>query len=104
MSARKLPISLTRRAQRDIERLLVHTEQQWGEEQRYIYAHAIDRALKLLGDNPNIGRLRDDLRSAYRVYPIEQHLILYRITSRSVSISRVLHRRMDVRSAMQDRP
>lgn len=104
MSAPELPISLTRQAQRDSERLLPYTVQRWGEEQRHTYALAIDRALRLLGDNPGIGRPRDDIRPGYRIYPVEHHLILYRITPNTISVIRVLRNRMDVPRAMRGRP
>ena len=101
MSAPRLTVSFTRRAQRDFENILFHTLQQWGEEQRDKYALAMTRALQVLGENPNLGRARDDLAPGYRSYLVEQHVILYRVTTRSVRVSRIIHNRMDARSAMK---
>jgi toxin ParE1/3/4 len=101
MSAHRLPVVLTRRAREDFEDILLHSQRNWGEAQRLAYALAIDRALQVLSDNPNIGRARDDLAPGYRSYLVEQHVILYLVTIRSVSISRIIHNRMDARRALQ---
>jgi toxin ParE1/3/4 len=103
MSAPKLPVSLTRRAQRDFEELLLYSEQRWGEEQRDTHGLAIDRVPRPLGENPQLGRVRDDLGPGYRSYPAEQHVIIYRVTRRGLSVSRILHHRMDARRALHRR-
>jgi len=103
MSARKRPVSLTRRARQDFEEILIHSFREWGEVQRDRYALAINRALTIIGDNPQIGRARADLPSGYRALPVEQHVIIYHVTTRAVSIVRILHSRMDVQRALRRR-
>jgi toxin ParE1/3/4 len=101
MSAPKLPVILAPRARRDLDNILVYTLQHWGEEQEAIYADRIRRALALIGDNPLVGRSRDDLRVGVRAFPIEQHLIIYEVRQTSVRVARILHRRMNAHRALQ---
>jgi toxin ParE1/3/4 len=103
MSAHKRPVNLSRRAREDYRQILLHSVQTWGEEQQRAYNAALLRALAIVGDNPNIGRARPDLPPGYRAFPVEQHIILYRITSRAVSVARIIHSRMDVQRALRQR-
>jgi toxin ParE1/3/4 len=103
MSARKRLAVLTKKAQADYRQILLYSVQTWGEEQQRAYNAALLRALAVIADNPNIGRARPDLPSGYRAFPVEQHVILYRITTRGVSVARIVHSRMDVRQALRRR-
>jgi toxin ParE1/3/4 len=51
---------------------------------------------RLLGDNPRVGRRRDELRSGYRSFPVGEYLILYRIREPGVQILHVVHGRRDI--------
>jgi toxin ParE1/3/4 len=97
MSAHRLPVVLTKRAQEDYRQILLYTLQTWGEQQQIAYSATLLQALQTLGNNPRIGRRRDDLRPGYHSYAVGQHIILYRITARRVSVSRIVHNRMDLR-------
>jgi toxin ParE1/3/4 len=103
MSAPKLPIELTAPARRDLRAILLYTLRQWGAAQQQRYATALDQALAAIGDNPEIGRARDDLRPGYRACLVDQHLIIYRITHNAVIVLRVLHARADARRALRGR-
>jgi toxin ParE1/3/4 len=97
----KAPVVLTRAAQRDLREIAIYTLQQWGEEQWATYRTALNRALTTIGDNPQIGRSRDDIRVGYRSFAIEQHLILYRVTAKAVVVSRIVHSRKNIRRALR---
>lgn len=56
------------------------------------------RQFQLLGDNPYVGRTRDDLRSGYRSLVAGQYVIFYRATSSTVFVLRVVHGRRDIES------
>jgi toxin ParE1/3/4 len=95
MSARKPTITLKPAARRDFRSILAYTSAQWGIGQRDIYRAVIDRAFATLGDNPEIGRARDELSPGLRSYQVEQHVIDYRISSSGVRVVRILHGKMD---------
>ena len=94
------PVSLTRRAQRDVADILAYSLQQWGPEQELRHAEALQRALALIGENPLLGRARDDLRPGLRTYPIEPHLIFYEVRRNTVRVARIVHQRMDARRVL----
>ena len=48
-----------------------------------------------LATQPSLGKPRDDLYEALRVYPAGRHLIFYLSTPRGIDVVRILHERMD---------
>ena len=44
---------------------------------------------------PHLGRTRDDMASGLRAHPTGEHVVYYRVDDRAVTITRVLHRRID---------
>ena len=98
-----LPVVLSAAAQADFEDIRVYTLRTWDEAQWVRYRSALDRAFRTIGDNPEVGRSRDDLPRGYRAYPVEQHVILYRLAAGAIRVSRIIHRRMDMPRALQRR-
>ena len=49
----------------------------------------------LLGQHPELGRRRDDIRSGIRGFPFGEYEILYRIAKPGVRITDVVHGRRD---------
>ena len=80
MSAPNLQLIFAPRARRDYENILLYTLREWGEDQEAVYAAALDRAFVAIGNYPQLGRERNDLRLGYRTYLVEQHVIYYRLT------------------------
>lgn len=81
--------------------MLNYSLQQWGPEQEARYAEALYRALALLGENPLIGRARDDLLPDLRTYPVEQHILVYIVRRNRARVVRIVHQRMNLRRAMR---
>jgi toxin ParE1/3/4 len=100
MSAPKLPVVLTPRAEEDVRDILVYTEQEWGERQRTIYQGVLTRALETLSANPRIGRRREDLAASVRRYVVRRHAILYRIEPEEIRVLRIVSNRMDFASLL----
>jgi toxin ParE1/3/4 len=46
---------------------------------------------ELLGENPRVGRRRDELRRGYRSFPVGDYLILYSNMEPGVCIMHVVH-------------
>ncbi len=95
MSAPKQPVILTPRARRDLSDIELYTAQQWGDQQRRAYMAKLEQALQDLAAFPELGRLRDDLAPGLRGYLAGEHIIYYRAEPASITIVRVLHRKMD---------
>jgi toxin ParE1/3/4 len=95
MSARRATVRLKPAARQDFRSILAYTGAQWGVAQRDIYRAEIEQALATLGTNPLIGQARDDLSPGLRSYPVEAHIIYYRISGSVVRVVRILHQKMD---------
>jgi toxin ParE1/3/4 len=95
MSAPEPRLILTRRAQRDLRALQLYTLRQWRVEQALAYEAAIDRALGMLRDHPQIGRERPELRPGLLSLPIEHHILYYRIKNDVIEVVGILYERED---------
>ncbi len=101
MSAPDRPVRLAKRAQRDYANIQVYTIRTWDGQQWERYQAALHHAFQTIGDNPAIGRARDELRPGYRSYAVEQHVILYRVTRDAVLVMRIIAARRDIQRALR---
>ena len=92
---------LRAKARDDLKRIAIFTQRRWGIAQRNKYLRQFDEAFQQLAENMAIGRKCDYIRPGYRKYPIASHVIYYRKGEHDcVEIIRVLHKHMDVSSAL----
>lgn len=96
MSSPELRLILSPQAEEDFADILQYTLETWGEAQFYAYRTVINDALLTLQQHPYIGRLRPELSPHHRLFPAGQHVIIYRVSDVAVSVSRILHGRMDI--------
>ncbi len=88
-------IVLTALAESDLMDIWHYTCNQWNAIQADKYLDALDRGIRNLMENPNLGVRRDFVRQGYRVLLIHRHAIYYTVTASAIRIVRVLHGRMD---------
>ena len=100
MSPRNRSIVITRRAQRDIDDIILHSLDNWDEDQARTYRAALERALDSLREFREIGQTREELGPDYRSLGVEQHVIYYRLEPTTILVRRILHRRREVRREM----
>ena len=98
-NSRKIRISGP--AGRDLERIGDYTRREWGEAQKRVYLGEIREALKRLRDMPGTGVARDDIDEGLRAHPIRKHIIFFRDTEDALTIVRVLHASMDVKTRLR---
>ncbi len=91
MSAHKLQITLTQKAQTDLSNILSFTLQTWGEKQFIKYKDTINDGLIAIASNPQLGQ------KIYGVmnYHVGRHKIFYRVENSTIYVLRILHDRMD---------
>jgi toxin ParE1/3/4 len=89
-------LRLTADAEHDLRSILRYSERTWNEHQRNAYGQRIDDALQRLAQFPELGRSREDIGSGWRSYPVGEHTIYYQTDETSVTVFRILHRKMDV--------
>lgn len=94
---------LSNAATQDIDNILEQSLVEFGLLQTKNYFNSLKRCLKLLGDNPEMGRTAEEIRPEYRRFPHKSHLIFYKpITKNNILIVRILHHHMDAIRHIQD--
>jgi len=93
---------LTQRAIADLRSIGLYTQTTWGREQRNRYLTKLDQVFHLLAQEPQRGRVCDDIRAGYRKYHVGRHLIFYRTEQDDIEIIRILHDSMDIESHLDD--
>jgi toxin ParE1/3/4 len=89
--------TLTQKARDDMLSIGRYTRKQWGKVQQARYLSQLDAAFHDLADNPEIGRVCDDIRVGYYKFGVGKHLIYYRNKEKDqIEIVRILHGRMDI--------
>jgi toxin ParE1/3/4 len=84
-------INLSSRARKEFVRIQRYTRQEWGIEQRDVYTRALLSAMNRIAEFPEIGASADDIRPGVRVFPVEEHVIYYRTTPKTLKILRIRH-------------
>ena len=106
--SRCLPVgcaSTLPRARRTIsEASASYSLEQWGDERATDYISALNRAFQTLRDNPHLGAAKDGLYPGLRAFPVERHILYYRIKGDLIEIVRVLHARQDAAAAFRAEP
>ncbi len=83
------------KARQDLEDVWLYTYETWGEEQADSYIYDLDSGFHVLANNPEKGRLCDEIRKGYRKHSIGKHIIFYLLGRKGIEIVRILHQRMD---------
>ena len=93
---------LSKAAANDMDGILEHTVINFGALQSKRYFLSIKRCLELLGDNPKMGADATDVRSGYRRFLHQSHVIFYLQTGdKAVRIVRILHKSMDIDTVLR---
>ena len=89
-------LRLTPKARADLDAIWDYTVKQWGTEQAEAYLLSLGETMKLLANQPGLGRNIDDIREGYFKFPAASHIFLYRLQPDAIEIIRILHKSMDV--------
>ena len=91
-----LEIHYSQAAKSDLVDIWVETDQQWGEAQADRYLDDIDRVLKGLIANPQMGSECSNLLQGARKMITGRHLVFYEVDPQKIFVIRALHQSMDV--------
>ena len=83
------------RAESDLIEIWLYTHDRWGEAQADRYFDELDKGIRQLGRNPELGWRCDRIREGYRSIRINHHVVYYTVTPSVVHVIRVLHEQMD---------
>ncbi|MBS0445110.1 MAG: type II toxin-antitoxin system RelE/ParE family toxin [Proteobacteria bacterium] len=95
MSSHSREVVLSPRARQDFVDILRYTGETWGESQLLAYRDKLDKALRQLGRNPDLGHGSQFVPTTHRVYTVGSHVIIYRTDGQTVGVVRILHQRMN---------
>ena len=95
MARKRAEYRLSPAASRDVERIWLHTFQEWGIDQAHRYVDDLAAALDQLAENPRLGISCDHIRFGYRRSRFGRHVVYFRLTDYGIAVIRVLHDRMD---------
>ncbi len=84
-------------AKQDLTDIWLYSSEHWGEQQADRYFDELVSAMTLLSENPKAGLSCDYVRKGYRQFPINRHIIFYKVSSSKIHIIRVLGEDMDLK-------
>ena len=90
-----LKLRISGEAERDLQRIWMHSVENWGEEQAIAYVGQVRDALDMLCGNPGLARFADDVRPGLRKLTVGSHVLYVRLGDTYIRLVRVLHGRMD---------
>ena len=82
-------------AETDLEKAWCDTFERWGVAQADAYVDLLYDRMRLLFEQPYLGRVCDELRRGYRRILTGSHIVFYRVDGETIVIVRVLHEKMD---------
>ena len=82
-------------ADEDLQDIYIYTEEKWGAKQAEKYTLDLYEAFELIGDNPKMGRLRQELGQDIRSLPHSSHVVFFMQWQDETAIVRVLHSSRD---------
>lgn len=89
-------LRLTSKARADLDAIWDYTVKHWGVEQAEAYLLSLGETMKLLANQPSLGRNIDSIREGYLKFPAASHIFIFRLKPDIVEIVRILHKSMDV--------
>lgn len=90
-----MEIHISHKSKKDLENIWTYSFKDQGEKQADKYFDELDSSInETLFQNPKIGVVCDYIRSGYRQYQINEHLIFYKLTPKKIYIVRLLHKNM----------
>ena len=75
----------------------IYTFDEWSEKQADKYYASIEFACLQIGENPELGKEYEEIKSNLLGLRIGKHIILYQVVNeQEIEIIRILHERMDL--------
>ena len=87
---------LTNEADADLEDIFEYSEKSFGQTQAIIYLSDIEKIFFQLYKQPNLGRLRNDIKENTYSLAFKKHIIFYTIEFQKLIVIRVLHSSRDM--------
>ncbi len=66
------------------------------------FLNLIEAKIGTLAEQPMMGRLRDELASNLRSFPVGRYVIFYEVMPKGIVVVRILHSAMDLGTRFED--
>ncbi len=76
--------------------ILAYTMQHYGKAQAEAYAGALKKALQHLSEFPGTGKAHPAIPQEVRFFPVEKHMVIYRVMRDELHVITVLHQAINV--------
>jgi toxin ParE1/3/4 len=87
----------------DLNRIWEYTNEEWSEKQADKYYASIKFACNQIGENPELGKLYEEIKNNLMGLRTGKHIIFYQIVNeQKVEIIRILHERMELKNRMNE--
>jgi toxin ParE1/3/4 len=94
---------ISQKATEDLEKIWLYTYFHWSESQADRYYKLLIEKIELIARDITVGRSIDYITEGYRRYPVESHLIFYKISdNETITVVRILHQSMDIPNRLQE--
>lgn len=91
-----LSIVKSTQAEQDLINIWSYTYREWGETQADRYLDLLNNGFRLIAQNPEMCRLREEFIQPVCLHICEHHLIVYTFNELQLNIVRVLHGSMNI--------
>ncbi len=87
----------------DLNRIWEYTHEEWSEKQADKYYASIKFACNQIGENPELGKLYEEIKNNLMGLRTGKHIIFYQIVNeQKMEIIRILHERMELKNRMNE--
>lgn len=98
-----MKLVLSPRARDDLFAIGRYTAKTWGRKQAQTYLMKLRARLQWITENPNLGRMRDDIAPAYFGIAEGSHIIFYQLKADTIQVLGIPHASMDLPAFFGDR-
>jgi len=85
----------TKQAENDLESIIDSSLQKWGTNQTITYIEGLEELAQNLASFPDLGADRTNLFEGLFSFPYLSHVLFYSKQPHGITITRVLHKRME---------
>jgi toxin ParE1/3/4 len=97
-----LTVALRPTARTDLSDIWDYTLTAWSQDQAVTYLDGLGQVFEKLATFPDMARLRDEFTPPVRIFPYQQHMIIYTAHDTTLDVIRVLHRKANWAALLSD--
>jgi toxin ParE1/3/4 len=97
-----LSVALRPAARADLSDIWDYTVATWSQDQAMSYLDGMGQTFEKLAEFPEMARLREEFTPAVRIFPYQQHLVIYTADDAMLDVIRVVHSKANWAALLSD--